>query len=339
MKTTKAPLVAALLFAWAAFPGFARDLQLGTVAPAQSPWGVAFDRFAQLVSDQSKGRLTIRHFPSGQLGQEQDLVRQTARGRVDIVGVSNTAMSLLTPEIALLSMPYLFDSPEQSDCVYETLGDSLLGRLEASGVVPLAWMEVGHQILLTQDRIIQAPSDFKGMRIRAAPTVSDTLFLEHAGASPVPLNIPETLQRLQTGAIGGATFPTSFAFAAGIDKIAPMITVTNHAHQVGGVLISGRVWQSLDEQDRAVLKSAAETAFASLRHDVRSSEQAGLDQAQKQGATIYVPSPAELSEWSAAAQAAYPRIVEKSGSNTQQLWVDVKTALSQCGAQNRPASN
>lgn len=307
-----------------------RELQLGSVAPEQSPWGKTFDAFAAMVTEKSGGELAVTHFPAGQLGQEQDMVRQMARGRVDMVAVSNTAMSLLVPEIGLLSAPYLFANNKQSDCTYAHMSDTFRAPLEDAGAVALSWFEVGHMIVITKDQLIKSPGELAGMKIRSAPTASDTRYLEEAGASPVPLNVAETLQSLQTGSISGATFPVVFAIASGMAQIAPNVTVTKHTHQVGGVLISSQVWRSLGDEERSLLKSSAEAVFAGLRSGIRDAEIGLLKKAEAEGASVHYPTELELDAWRKAALSAYPKIVEDYGEDAPEVWADIQAALAQC---------
>lgn len=153
----------------------AKELRSAGAPPAPSPWGKVTDAFAAKVAELSGGKLTIKHVHSSQLGDEQTTVRQVARGRLDMGVFSNTATSLLVPEFALLASPFAFASLEQADCVADnhllaTFGSSF----EKAGVTPIGWLEVGQQIIFAKDPIL-SPADLAGVKIRTAPTKTDTL--------------------------------------------------------------------------------------------------------------------------------------------------------------------
>ena len=308
----------------------ARELQLGSVAPADSPWGNALTGFAALVGQMSGGELTVTHFPAGQLGQEQEMARQLARGRLDMASLSNTAMSLLVPEVGLLSAPYLFDSHAHSDCTYGLLEDTFQGMLADAGAVRLGPIEVGYQVILTMDEVAEVPADLAGQKIRSAPTSADTIYLSETGASPVPLNIPETMQGLQTGALSGATWPTIFAVAAGFTQVAPNVTVTNHVHQVGGVLISHEVWMTLTEEEQAWLTAAADEGFPGLTAGIRKAEVDLLAAAEAGGATVYTPTEEEMAQWRAVAETANAKIVADYGGDAEAIWATIQEAAGSC---------
>ena len=110
----------------------ATELRLSMAPPPNSPWGAIAQKFVDKVAELSGGELTVKAFMGSKLGGEQDIIKQIARGRVDMGVMSNTAVSLVVPEFGLLASPYAFDSPEQFDCVADnhllaTYGDEFAG--------------------------------------------------------------------------------------------------------------------------------------------------------------------------------------------------------------------
>ena len=228
MKHVLAGVLAALLFVGTAE---ARELRSAGAAPAGSPWGKVTDAFVAKVAELSGGTLTIKHFHASQLGDEQTTVRQVARGRLDMGLFSNTASSLLVPEFGLLASPFAFESLEQADCVADNhLLNTFGGSFDEAGVAPIAWLEIGQQIVFSKNPIV-TPADLAGVKIRTAPTRTDTLFMDGAGGSAVPLGTTDTMPALKTGNVSAATWPAVYGIAVGYHKVAPHVTATNHVHQ------------------------------------------------------------------------------------------------------------
>ena len=156
----------------------ARELRSAGAAPPKTPWGISTEAFVAKLAELSGGELTVKHFHASQLGDEQTTIRQVARGRLDIGFFSNTATSLVVPEFGLLASPYAFKDAAQADCVADkyllnTYGDAM----SAAGVVPIAFLEIGQQIILSK-KLIKTPADLSGVKIRTAPTKTDTLFMQ-----------------------------------------------------------------------------------------------------------------------------------------------------------------
>ena len=233
-------VIAAIAALAAASAADARELRSAGAAPQGSPWGKVTDAFVAKVAELSGGSLTINHFHGSQLGDEQTTVRQVARGRLDMGAFSNTASSLLVPEFGLLASPFAFTDVAQADCVADnhlltTFGDAFDG----AGVTPIGWLEIGNQIIFSKEPIT-TPGDLAGVKIRTAPTKTDTLFMEVAGGSAVPLGTTDTMPALKTGNVSAATWTAVYGIAVGYHKVAPHVTPTNHVHQIGSIIVHGR---------------------------------------------------------------------------------------------------
>ena len=305
----------------------ARELRSAGAAPEGTPWGKVTNAFVAKVAELSGGKLTIKHFHASQLGDEQTTVRQVARGRLDMGGFSNTASSLLVPEFGLLSSPFAFESLEQSDCVADNhLLDTFGPAFDGAGVTPIAWFEVGQQIIFSKDQIV-TPADLAGVKIRTAPTKTDTLYMEAAGGSAVPLGTTDTMPALKTGNVTAATWPAVYGIAVGYHKVAPNVTPTNHVHQIGSFIISNKTWKSLSEEEQGWIIEAADI-FKNLRTAVRGAETALLKKIAGEGATVHAPDDAA---WRAVAPKVQPQIVAELGGDSEATWAAIETAKSACG--------
>ena len=324
MKKLIAAAAAALLAATAAD---ARELRSAGAAPEASPWGQIYNAFTAKVAELSGGSLTINHFHASQLGDEQTTIRQIARGRLDMGGFSNTASSLLVPEFGLLASPFAFENLEQADCVADnhligTFGD----KFSDAGVQPIAWFEVGQQIIFSNEPVV-TPADLNGVKIRTAPTKTDTLFMDAAGGSAVPLGTTDTMPALKTGNVTAATWPAVYGIAVGYHKVAPNVTPTNHVHQIGSVIVSNKTWNTLSAEEQGWMIEAAEI-FKDLRKAIRGAEVALLEKIKGEGATVHASDDAA---WRAVAPGVQPQIVSELGGDSEATWAAIGAAKTACG--------
>ncbi|WP_146347133.1 TRAP transporter substrate-binding protein [Phaeobacter marinintestinus] len=323
--------IAAALFALGltSFTAQATELRLSMAPPPKSPWGAVTQKFIDKVAELSGGELTIKAFMGSKLGGEQDVIKQIARGRVDMGVMSNTAVSLLVPEFGLLASPYAFDSAEQFDCVADnhllsTFGD----EFDAAGIKTLSWMEVGYQVIYTKDGV-RVPSDLNGMKLRTAPSVTDTKFMQQAGVTAVPLSPKDAVPAMKTGQVEGATQLSVFGIVVGYHKVAPYITLTRHQHQVGGIVISKKSWDALSEQEQAWITEAS-PIFLDLRGALRGAEGGLLKKAASEGSTVIELTDDELNQWKAVAPAAQEIILEEMGGNAKAKWDAIQDAKAAC---------
>ncbi len=322
---------AAALFALGltSFTAQATELRLSMAPPPNSPWGAVAQKFVDKVGELSGGELTIKAFMGSKLGGEQDVIKQIARGRVDMGVMSNTAVSLLVPEFGLLASPYAFESAEQFDCVADNHLLSTFGQeFEDAGIKTLSWMEVGYQVIFTKNGI-RVPSDLNGMKLRTAPSVTDTKYIQQAGSTAVPLSPKDTIPAMKTGQVEGATQLSVFGIVVGYHNVAPHITLTRHQHQVGGVVISQKSWDRLSEQEQAWINEAA-PIFLELRGALRGAEGALLNKAAGEGATVIELNESELNEWKAVAPAAQDIILKEMGDAAKTKWDAIQDAKAAC---------
>lgn len=326
-RSTLAACVAAAMSA--AISANATELRMGMTAPEATPWGAASKKMAETVAELSSGELTIDIFYNNELGDGQNTARQIARGRIDMGLLSNVEASLVLPEYGLLNSPYLFSNLAQVDCVMdEHLAGTFNEAFEQVGAVYLAPVEVGGMQILSKTPV-RVPADVANVKLRTSPAPTDTYFVEATGAAAVPLSVPDTMPALKTGSVSGLTTPIIMAVAGGYSIEAPEITLTQHSHQIGAILLSKRTWDKLDDNQRNALVEGAKV-MSELRESVRAAEGALLEKAKAAGANVYELSDAEKAEWKNLSVAAQDKILDNIGGNSAETWTELQAASAAC---------
>lgn len=277
-------------------------LRLGSVAPSTSPWGQWAAGVAAAIEEKTGGSLKIELLLDAQAGDEQTILRQTMRSRMDIALVSNTPLTLIAPEIGLAAAPYVFDTVEQGSCVtHQHMSNAFGDMMTGAGVVPLTWMEVGQYIVFSKEPL-KVPADLEGKRLRVAANVTDEVYARALGTSGVPMGTSDTIPALQTGNVDAAFFPTVFGIAIGTHQVAPHVVLTNHARLIGTVSISERSWSKLSAEEQAVLKGAFGEAGPKLTQMILGAEKALLGKISDAGIPVYTPTDEELAQWRGMAE-------------------------------------
>lgn len=324
------PAAAAALIIAGPHTALSEELRMGMAVPEQSPWGAVTRSFAEEVANRSHGELTVSIYYNSELGDEQTMARQLARGRLDMAELSNVASSLLVPEYGLLQAPYIFDTPAQADCVADADLGAIFGDLFRKARVEfLAPVEIGNMTIMSKSAIV-TPADLENVKIRTSPTQSDTYFIRAVGGAAVPLGTVDSMPALKTGQVSAVTTPIIVGVAGGYAAAAPEITRTNHGQQIGALLISAKRWNALSEEHRAVLREASRT-MTSLRPILRQTEAAMLEKHRASGGTIHDLSPEELTAWQGFAPAVRDRLIAETGGQSARKWADIETAKAQCG--------
>lgn len=331
MKTSFRLVAVATALSLATGIAQARELKMADGAPAPSPWGKTLQAFADKVGELSGGKLTVKVFAGGQLGDESVTTRQAMRGRLDLVGTSNTGASLVVPEFALLAAPYVWDSEAQGDCVTDKhLNQIYSPMFEAKGLKPLAWTEIGNQILFSTFPVA-APADLAGKKVRTAPVKTDTIYMDHTGATAVPLGLADSMPALKTGGVSAVSFPTVYGIAVGYHKVASNVVVTKHSHQTGAYLVSKETWNSLSQEEQGWIEQARDAVIGTLRGKIRGAEMGLLKKAAADGATVTQLNPTTMKAWSILGGEVTDQVLKETGGQAASVWKALNQAKQACG--------
>ncbi len=193
-------------------------------------------------------RLLIR----GEAGPGGTGVRQPASAAHPDCRRSFAGVATLVPEIALLSLPYLFDSEEEVDYVMDR---HMLGPFRelfgAIGLYLVHWTEIGW-VNLYSKRPLKLPADARGQRVRSSSSLASQAFIREIGADTITMPFSDVLPSLQTGLIdAGVTSVTMYALS-GILAEAPYYVLTRHTYDMGVLLASAGWLDGLSKHEREV---------------------------------------------------------------------------------------
>lgn len=245
----------------AAFSVQARELSISTVLSDAFPWGQAAEKWAELVEERSEGRLTMRVYPNAQLvaGDQTREFSAMRSGLIDAAVGSTINWSPQVPELNLFSLPFLLPDEAAVDAVTGgAAGEAIFAAIESRDVVPLAWGENGFRQLSNSRGAIAAPEDLEGLKIRVvgSPLFQDTF--SALGADPTQMSWTDAQPALTTGAVDGQENPLSVFDVARIDQVGQAhLTLWNYMNDPLIFAVNRRVWESLDEADREILREAA----------------------------------------------------------------------------------
>ena len=92
------------------------------------PTTVAARFFAKLVEKRTNGRIRIIVRAEGELGAENDVIRQMQYGGIDFARVSLSQLAGTVPEMSVLQMPYLYENSRHMWRVLDgEIGNTFLG--------------------------------------------------------------------------------------------------------------------------------------------------------------------------------------------------------------------
>ena len=109
MKVTLKPLAASLCLATASIlfshSVFAQVIKAADVHPQGYPNVVAVQKMGEKLKQQTDGKLEIKVFPGGVLGDEKQMIEQAQIGAIDMIRVSMAPVAAILPDIEVFTLP------------------------------------------------------------------------------------------------------------------------------------------------------------------------------------------------------------------------------------------
>lgn len=306
-------------------------LRYTTGAPQKTPWVTQLERFAKDIEEESQGDVKIDPFIAAQLGNEQDTIQQIARGRIDMGGFSTGAVALVLPELAVLSLPFLFKDNAEQDCVIDkAMTKPITDGLAKKGVKFLGWTEVGTAEVVGK-KPFKTPAEVNGLKAASASNKVSAAMWSALGANPNPIGITEIASAFQTGLVDVQSTVVTFYLPSGLAKVAPVLTRVQLSDAPGIIVMNQGVWEKLKpEQKAAIEKGTARRSADLLRKEIRGFEEALRGMHVKAGGTVVEVTPAEREQWRAKLQPVWPAMVKEIGPDGETLFKQVEAGRGQC---------
>lgn len=266
------------------------------------------ERFKDLVEEKSGGNITVRLFPGGVLGGDLQTLSALQGGTVEMTVMNAGLLAGVAPDFALADLPFLYDTPEQADAVMDgPFGTALMEQLPAHNLAGLAYWELGFRQLTNNRRPVTKVEDIAGLKIRVVqqPVMID--LFNALGANAVPMPFPEVYTALETGAIDGQENPLPNILATKFYEVQDYLTITNHVYNPQIVLVSGKFWDGLNDEEKQLLRDAATEARDFQRQTSRAQSAEALAQLKEEGMEVTELPPEEMAKLREKAQPVVDR--------------------------------
>jgi TRAP-type C4-dicarboxylate transport system substrate-binding protein len=242
-------------------------LRLAHVAPPQTTYQSAAERFAENLSEMSGGTMAVDIIPGGALGDLGQLWVQTRTGALDLHLIDLAAMIAMKEARSFLVLwtPFLFsDQDHFRRYVASDTFDRMMGEVgDATGVVYLGYAgDRPPRALTTGATPVTTPEDLKGLKIRTPEHPMIIGAFEAWGAAPTPIKGSELFNALKTGLVDGQDNGSVDFVGAGYAEAQGYYMPLDYIHSGVGIWMSPQKWAAMTEEQQGWLKAAAEKAGA-----------------------------------------------------------------------------
>lgn len=274
-----------------------KTIKFATQNPKGHPIVLGMEKFAEIVTAKSSGKIKVNLFPGGTLGSDQANVSAIQGGTLEMASMNSGIFASQVKEFAIYDFPFMFNNEKEADAVVDgPFGQKLHAKLQDKGIVGLAYFELGFRSITNSKRPINTVADLAGLKLRVIPNPINVDWVKAMGANPTPLPFPEVYAALEQKAIDGQENPLTVINANKFYEVQKNVVLSNHQYNPQSVIISKKFWDGLDAGQKKIISEAALEAAKYQRAQARGLVASALDNMKKNGMQVTQLPPAEVAK-------------------------------------------
>ena len=215
--------------------------------------GEIWNEYCDKLAEWSGGKLRIRSYFNGSLGNDLELIEGAKEGTLSIINSVPSYQISVVPEAALLDVPGLFDSTAEYNYFVQnyympTLADFYLNQ----GLRLLSSSAFDFRVL-TANTPVKSVNDLKGLKLRTMENPYHMAFWQALGASAISMNFNQVRLSIQQGILQAQENPLGYMVSSDLLAVQDQVVLTNHVPMINNFLMNETQYQALSEENKELL--------------------------------------------------------------------------------------
>ncbi len=217
----------------------------------------AMEHMAERLDELSGGQISMVIYSGGQLGSEREVIELLQVGAIAMTKVSTISMEGFADDMRVFSVPYIFeDNAHYWRVLNGAVGQDLLDSLSPVLLKGLGYYDAGSRSFYMTKAAVKTPADLAGKKVRVLPSRASIDMVKALGGSATPISWGELYTALQQGVVDGAENNPPSYYLSKHYETSKFYTLDEHTSVPDLLIISTRVWDSLNAEEQAWLKQA-----------------------------------------------------------------------------------
>lgn len=234
----------------------------------------AANEFADRVAEQSRGKLRVKLYPSGQLGDDRETVEGLRLRSIDMTVMGCAFIGWYAPEYGMTEAPFVWRDYQHIDRVWRgEIGEELRQTLRQRAGLEMRhlWYR-GPRYLTTTSKRIHSPEDLRGLKLRVPELEVYIKSWQTFGANTTPLPFTDMFMALKLGVVEGQENPLATIYGNNLQEVQKYIMETHHLIGFYVFCTGSHFDERFTEQERAIILEAAQYATDWHNREVERSE-------------------------------------------------------------------
>ncbi|MFG1497106.1 TRAP transporter substrate-binding protein DctP [Saccharospirillum sp. HFRX-1] len=321
-------LITLALVSLTAMASAATTLKISTQYPDGNAVLNELRRAGQAIESRTEGRVSVRFYPGGVMGDDQAVQRKIRIGQLHGALVQSGALANAYRDAQVLNAPLLFRNYDEVDAVRREVDPIITEGLADNGWLTFGLIEAGFAYGMSQKPILSL-ADLEQQKLWLP--ANDPLSEQVARAfdiNPIVLNIGDVLTGLQTGAIDAIVAPPVGAITLQWYSRLDYLTDAPFMYTYGVLALHERALRGVSEADLAIIHDEFTTASQVIDTQTREDNYRALDALQQLGIEVLQPQPEDRQALERESTRATQRLIEE-GQFSQQIYDRIEALLMQ----------
>ncbi len=272
--------------------------------------------FGKILEKETGGSIKVQVFTDGVLGGDRQTLEGLQMGTIHCTSVSTGPIAAFVPQFDVFDLPFLFkDKATAFKVVDGPLGQELLDKLPAVGMVGFNYWENGFRHLTNNKREVKTLEDIKGLKVRTLESKIHVDTWKQLGANPTPMSFSQLYTGLEQGVVDGQENPFGNVVANKFYEVQKYLTTTGHVYNASPFLLSKKFYDGLSDKEKEAVKKAAKEAQAFQRAENDKEDTTSAAALQAKGMKINALNPGEQQKIVAALKPVYDKYSETLGKD------------------------
>lgn len=271
-------------------------LKIGTVAPDGSAWAKAFREIGKELEQKTNKQVSLRLFPGGILGDEEDMLRKIKVGQINGALLTGGGLGLIYKDIRILGIPFLFRNYQEVDALFVNMDNVFQKGLQDNGFKFMGWADQGFVYLLSKEPIRNAADLKKGkVWIWEDSAIGRAVFKE-LGVNPIPLPLSDILVALQTGMLDTVySSPLAAISLQWFTKVSFM-TDLPLVYAAAAVVLRKTDFEKIPIAHRGIVEETFKRHLTPLKNYTRKEDEKAIQVLTGKGIKLVTPSARDVKE-------------------------------------------
>ena len=250
----------------------------------------AAEEFARRVAEKSAGRLRVKLYPGGQLGNDREIAEGLKLRSIDISITGCAIIGWYAPEYGLVEAPFLWRDYAHVEGIWNgPIGTELRETMQQNAGIRMLypWYR-GPRYLTTTEKKVTRPDDLSGMKLRVPELEVYIKSWQTFGANVTPLPFNDMFMALKLGVVEGQENPLATIYGCNLHEVQQYIMETRHLIGFYVFCVGTYFDERFTEEERTVILTAAREATDWHNKEVEQSE-AEYRRKLEEGGVEFVP--------------------------------------------------